>query len=169
MIMKVLGYVGMALVIGLLVQTMMTTYHLMRIDSGLKESLESTERLVEIQEAIIEKNDALAGVVETTKKMDAQLQATLGATKQVHANITQINELNAATLEVNKGMAVLGAHTGTGLQDVSGGLGTLNSSVNELKKALEELGLLIRDDRSNLAKIRSYTEQMNRKVPGVSQ
>jgi len=167
MIGKVLGYVGMAVLFGVLVQTMVTTHHLMRIDQGLQESLDSTERLVGIQEAIIEKNDALAGVVETTNAMDEQLRATLGATKQVHANIREINALNGATLELNEGMAVLTAETGDGLEEVAGGLQTLQGSTVELRKALEQLGVLIREDRSRISKIRGYTEEMNRKVPGV--
>lgn len=167
MIGKVAGYLGMAVLLGLLVETMVTTHHQMRIDQGLQESLDATERLVKVQEAIIEKNEALAGVVETTNAMDEQLLATLGATKQVHANIKQINELNGATLRLNQEMAGLTAETGDGLGEVAGGLQTLQGATAELRTALEQLGVLIREDRSRISKIRGYTEEMNRKVPGV--
>jgi methyl-accepting chemotaxis protein len=167
MLIKVLKYTGMAVVIGLLLQTMVTTYYLGRIDAGLNTSLDSTEKLIEAQKIIIEKNGALHDVVEATKGMDQQLLATLEKTKAIHSNIDQINDWNYRTLLANQKMQTIGAQSDESLQEIAAGMGQLKSSTEELSKSMAKLNSLVSQDRQNLDQMKAYTDEMNRKLPGV--
>ncbi|GAX90290.1 hypothetical protein [Effusibacillus lacus] len=168
MIIKILKYAGMAAVIGLLLQTMFTTYYLAKIDSGLNASLDSTAKLIEVQKVIIEKNGALQEVVETTKQMDQQLLVSLEATKTIHSNIEQINKWNYQTLVLNRNMMGIGAESDRSLQDISSGMSQLKQSTAKLNRSLARLKELVRQDRANLELMKQYTDEMNRKVPEVT-
>ncbi|HEU4963855.1 MAG TPA: hypothetical protein VFV52_08385 [Bacilli bacterium] len=164
---KIMGYLGMTVVIGLLAQTLVTTFYLAKIDAGLRASLDSTERLVGVQEAIIGKNQALQQVVSTTQAMDRKLTQTLQATQAVHGNISRINELNAVSLQLNQGMVQLGASSGADIEGIASGMRQLHEATSDLKASLAKLGQWTEQDRGNLDKIKAYTEQMNRRIPGV--
>lgn len=168
MIGKILGYTGLVAVIGLLLQTMATTYYLGKINSGLNTSLQSTSQLISIQNAVIEKNQSLHDVIATTKAMDQQLQTTLQTTQGIRSNILKINEINAATLEVNGRMAVSGSNSNQSLEGISTGMGQLRQSTEALYNSLVKLNELTGRDRANLHQMKAYTDQMNQKVPGVS-
>lgn len=167
MFLKILGYLGMAVAAGLLVQTMVTTYYLAKIDSGLNTSLDSTGSLITIQEAIIDKNHAVKDVITTTKQMDKQLEGTLAVTQGIRTNIKLINDFNAATLDLNQNMVTSGSASGQSLQTISSGMGQLKQSTEQLFNALVNLNQITTQDRNNLRQMKSYTEQMNNKIPGV--
>jgi methyl-accepting chemotaxis protein len=165
---KVLGYVGMTVMAGLLAQTMVTTYYLGKIDKGLTVSLDSTTQLISIQKAIVEKNESLKDVVSTTQAMDQQLQLTLKATQGIRANILRINELNGATLQLNQHMMTSGTASNQSLDSIYTGMTQLKQSTEELYASLDRLNGITQQDRSNLQQMKAYTEQMNRKIPGVT-
>lgn len=165
---KVLGYVGMTVVVGLLVQTMVTTYYLGKIDKGLNTSLDSTTQLISIQKAVVEKNASLTDVINTTRAMDQQLQLTLKATQGIRANILRINELNGATLQLNQNMLASGTESNQSLASISSGMNQLKQSTEDLYTALARLKQITQQDRSNLQQMKTYTQQMNQKIPGVT-
>lgn len=164
---KVMGYVGMTVVVGLLAQMMVTTYYLGKINVGLSDSLDSTKRLIGIQQSIIEKNKALEQVVNTTKEMDTQLVSTLAVTNSIRTNILKINELNGATLQLNRNMEVFAGQSGVSLQAIAKSTGQLQTSTQSLHDSLTKLYRYIDRDRANLQQMKAYTDQMNAKVPGV--
>lgn len=168
MLVKVLGYVGMAAVVGLLVQTMATTFYLAKIDQGLSTSLDSTSQLITIQQAIIEKNQSLQDVINTTHQMDSQLLLTLKATQGIRTNILQINQLNGASLELNQGMTVSGKESNVSLGSISAGMAQLKQSTEQLYNSLARLSQFTKQDSANLHQMKLYSDQMNQKVPGVA-
>ncbi|MGB8954425.1 MAG: hypothetical protein WCC10_03575 [Tumebacillaceae bacterium] len=167
MVMKALGYLGMGVLLALLIQTMVTTYHLGKIDAGLRSSLESTAQLAEMQRSIILKNQQLSDVVATTQAMDKQLKQTLGVTQELHGNISSINKWNGATLELNQQMVASAGDSGEQLKAISGGMGQLKETTTALYGSLAKLSEWIKQDRAHMSNMRSSTEQMNQKVPGV--
>lgn len=164
---KILGYLGMTVVIGLLTQTMVTTFYLGKIDQGLYTSLDSTSQLISIQKAVVEKNESLKDVVNTTRDMDQQLQFTLKATQGIRANILKINELNGSTLQFNQNMLASGTESNQSLGSISTGMTQLRQSTEDLNNALARLNQITQQDRSNLQQMKLYTQQMNQKIPGV--
>lgn len=164
---KVLSYLGMTIAILLLVETMFTTYYLGKIDAGLKTSLSTTASLVQIQTAIIHKNETLQDVVATTKQMDTKLNNTLQATQAIHAHIDKINELNSATLKLNQQMVLLGAQSGQMLGSIAASMGDLKQATDALSQSLTKLRDYVRQDSANMTQMKNDTDQMDRKVPGV--
>jgi hypothetical protein len=165
MLSKLLGFLGLLVLVGLLVQTMITTYYLGKIDKGLRSSLQSTENLLAIQQSIVSKNEKLQEVIATTKAMDGQLTATLQATQSVHRNISEINRLNRSTLDINQNMLVLSNSSGQGLQGIAAGMGQLKKSTGDLLQSLTGLSKWVGQDHGNLTKMRDYTESMNQRLP----
>jgi uncharacterized protein YoxC len=164
---KLLGYLGLAGLIGLLIQTMVTTYYLSKIDTGLTVNLQTTKQLIGIEHAINEKNKALQEVASTATQMDLQLNGTLQTTKEIHANINQIDQLNDATLQANQSMVTLGAQTGQTLNGISQNMEQLKQSLEALSDSLSKLYDWTNQDRNNMAQMKQATDNMNQKVPGV--
>lgn len=161
-------YVGMCAVVALLLQQMVTTYYLAKIDTGLNSSLRSTASLATIESAIIDKNHALRDVVATTQGMDRQLGDTLQATQTIDAHIHKIDDLNGATLQINQGLVKLGQQGGASLTTSAASLRDFSTSMAQLKASLSQLDQTIQSDASNLHDMKAQTDTMNRKVPGVT-
>jgi septal ring factor EnvC (AmiA/AmiB activator) len=168
MVGKVLGTIGVVALFGILTQTLVTTYYLAKIDIGLNSSLDSTRRLVSVEHAIIDKNKALADVIQQTAHMDQQLQTTLETTQTIEQHILRINDLNAATLTINRRMAAVGAAGTRTLSDVSSAMASLNQATMSLGNYLAVLRQVVMQDRANLDLMKQYTDEMNQKTPGVA-
>ncbi|MBL0385282.1 hypothetical protein JJB07_01370 [Tumebacillus sp. ITR2] len=158
---------GLGVLIVLLADTMLTTHALKKIDRGLDQSLDSTSRMIQIQEAIVQKNAALDDVIQTTQVMDTQLSATLTATQNVQTHIDTIVQLNDQTLKINQSLAGLGGDGQKTLEGISTDMGKLHTSAGELYTALTKLQATVKRDSTNMAAMRGYADQMNAKVPGV--
>jgi hypothetical protein len=158
---------GLGVLVVLLADTMLTTNALKKIDRGLDQSLDSTSRMILVQEAIVQKNAALDDVIQTTQAMDAQLTQTLDATKNVQTHIDSIVALNAQTLEINQSLVKLGDGGHQTLGGIAKDMNSIQTSAGELYSALTRLQQTVRRDSSNLGKMRTYADQMNAKVPGV--
>lgn len=168
MIGKVLGYLGMLVVAGVLAQTTVTTYYLAKIDAGLHSSLQSTTDLIQIQNTIVHKNQALQGVVLTTQEMSKRLDATLKLTQIVDMHIHSIDALNADTLTINRGLVTIGDNSGQILSKVSTNTGALAQTTQDLSHSMGQLDRLIEEDRANMDQMKAYADQMNQKTPGVT-
>jgi type VII secretion effector (TIGR04197 family) len=163
-----LMYLGMCIVVALLVQQMVTTYYLAKIDVGLNSSLHSTSQLASIQQAIIDKNKALQDVVTTTKAMDGQLGVTLQTTQTIDVHIHRIDDLNVSTLKVNQGLVGLGQQSGSALTTTASSLQQFSESISKLKTYLSQLNQTIQSDVVNIHDMKAQTDTMNSKVPGVT-
>ncbi len=166
MVVKILGYVGTAIVAGILVQQIQTTNNLAKVDTGLSSSLHSTTALAKIEESVIGKNKILKQVVATTKTTDGQLSSTLDITKTINGNIHQIDAANEATLALNKGMVSISGQSKQTLYSVSQELSQLNISIQKLKLYLTQLDNLVSTDKTSLGDMKFQTDIMNQKVPG---
>lgn len=167
MVGKVLGYLGMLVIAGVLGQTMVTTYYLAQIDQGLNSSLKSTNNLIQIQNSIVHKNQALQNVVSTTSEMAKQLTATLQQTVIIDQHIHSIDALNADTLAINRGLVTIGNQSGQTLSSVTGNMRQLTQVTQGLNNSITRLDQLIQQDRANMDLMKSYADQMNQKTPGV--
>ncbi|MCF8563962.1 hypothetical protein LLE49_04325 [Alicyclobacillus tolerans] len=167
MIGKIAGYAGMLVVAGLLAQTMVTTQYLAKIDKGLNSSLQSTSTLVSIEGSIIKKNQALSGVVDTTKQMSKNLNATLAVSQAIDGHIHLIDKYNADTLGINRQLVGLGSSSGQTLQGVSSNMSQLAHATQSLGNSISTLDQLIQQDRKNLDQMKTYADEMNNKTPGV--
>lgn len=167
MIRKILGYLGMVAVAGVLAQTMVTTYYLAQIDHGLNSSLKSTKDLIQIQNSIVHKNQALQGVVNTTQDMAGRLDATLQETNMIDQHIHMINALNAQTLAINHGLVTIGNQSGQTLSNVANNMQQLSQETAGLNNSITRLDQLIQQDRANMDRMKAYADQMNSKTPGV--
>jgi hypothetical protein len=167
MIGKVLGTIGVVALFGVLVQTLVTTYYLAKIDIGLNSSLDSTRRLVAVEQAIIDKNKTLGTVISQTQKMDQQLGQTLQETLTIEQHIFRINELNGATLTINRSMAQVGSAGARTLADIGSTMAGLNQATLALGNYLAALRQVVIEDRRNMDLMRQYTDEMNAKTPEV--
>lgn len=167
MIGKVLGTIGVVALFGVLAQTQVTTYYLAKIDIGLNSSLDSTRRLVTVEQAIIDKNKTLGTVIQQTKQMDQQLASTLSETLTIEQHIFRINDLNAASLTINREMAQVGNAGAQTLTDVSDTMSKLNQATLALGNYLASLRQVVLQDRQNMDLMKQYTDEMNQKTPEV--
>lgn len=164
---KWLYYLGTIVLLGFLVQQMVTTYYLAKIDGGLHSSLRSTARLGTIQTEIIHKNQSLHNVLAATQDISGQLQLTLKETQIIDGNIHQIDNLNLATLRVNQVLTGLGSQGQNTLGAIAASMQTLQQKISSLSGPLSQLDDTIHSDRSLLHDMRAQTDRMNAKVPGV--
>jgi D-ribose pyranose/furanose isomerase RbsD len=162
-------YVANVIVIGVLVQQVMTTTYLAKIDAGLHSSLHSTKQLASIESSIIEKNHALQGMASTTKSMSDQLGVTLQVTMAINKNIHAIDALNQSTLDVNQILVALGKQSQVNLASIASRLDQLNGSIGQVGGQLSQLKQTIELDASTLHDMKAQTDKMNSKVPGVTQ
>jgi hypothetical protein len=167
MVGKVLGTIGVVALFGVLAQTLMTTYYLAKIDIGLNSSLDSTRRLVAVEQAIIDKNKTLGTVIRQTEQMDSQLGQTLQQTLTIEQHIFRINELNAATLTINRNMAQVGGTGAQTLADITNTMTNLNQATLSLGNYLMALRQVVMQDRQNMDLMKQYTDEMNQKTPEV--
>jgi predicted dinucleotide-utilizing enzyme len=151
-----------------LVQQVATTVYLAKIDYGLRSSLQSTHQLAEIQNSIIEKNNALNGLASTARQMNRQLGATLVVTEQIDVNIGAINHLNKATLDINQTLVSTGQHSHTNLTGVAQQLAKLNQSISAISQSIGGLDSILASDAAALNDMKLQTDRMNSKVPGVA-
>jgi chromosome segregation ATPase len=162
-------YIANVIVVGVLVQQVMTTTYLAKIDYGLHSSLQSTKQLASIESSIIEKNHALQSMASTTQSMSDQLSLTLQVTMAINKNIHAIDALNQSTLDVNQTLVGLGKQSQANLASIASQLGQLNSSIGQVGGQLGQLKETIQLDASTLHDMKAQTDQMNSKVPGVTQ
>ncbi|MCL6516256.1 hypothetical protein [Alicyclobacillus sp.] len=166
-ILRVLGYVASAGLAALLAQQVVTTYYVARIDAGLRTSLNATRQLGDIQAAVIEKNGALKQMQSTSDAALAQLRATLQVTQAIDQNITQIDQLNASTRQINDQLAAAGRTGQATLGDIAGTLAQLKDTLGQLGPHVGDLQQMVRADAGNLADMREQVHQMDQKIPGL--
>jgi hypothetical protein len=164
---SVVGYCIAALLILVLIQQVLTTTYLGKIDAGLRSSLSSTKQLSAIQSSVIEKNGALTGIAKTTDNMDTALGTTLQLTQTIDRNIHQIDDLNVATLSANRQLAALGKDGQTNLTGIAQNLQTFAQVLSQLQAQVAQLDGVVRVDQPTLHDMKLQTDTMNRKVPGV--
>ncbi|QQE78287.1 hypothetical protein [Alicyclobacillus sp. SO9] len=166
-LLQVLGYVVLGGMTVVLAQTVMTTVNLVRVDSGLNSSLQSTRQLVQVNHAIIRNNKALPAVVKESQQAAIQLQTTLQATQKVAQNIQAINHLNSETLAVNQQIAQTGNNNAKSLQQVVDSTKALKSSLQQVQQNLQTLKSITDADKRYLSSMRQSANTMNKKTPGV--
>ncbi|GMA50045.1 hypothetical protein GCM10025857_14020 [Alicyclobacillus contaminans] len=159
-------YVVNAGLVGLLAQQILTTSYLGKIDVGLRSSLQSTKQLSTVESSIIQKNHALAGLADTTRTMREQLAETLQVTQSINQNIHTIDNLNAATLNVNQLLVGLGHQSQAHLSTIAGQLSQLTATLQQMNGQLNLLSSVIQADAATLHDMRAQTAVMNSKVPG---
>jgi hypothetical protein len=157
-----------AVACAVLVQQVATTFYLAKIDYGLRSSLQSNQQLAEIQNSIIEKNNALKGLASTARQMNQQLGATLVVTQQIDENIGAINHLNKATLDINRILVSTGQHSDANITGVAQQLVRLNQSISIISQSIGGLESILASDTAVLHDMKLQTDRMNSKVPGVA-
>jgi prefoldin subunit 5 len=164
---KIASVVGAIVVLGLLGMTVPTTIQLTRLDVGLRSSLSSTSKLVNIESTIIQKNKSLQTLIQTAANMNQSLQLTDATTARLQMNIASINQLNADTLHINQSIGT-GAKSGAAnLGKIASSLQQLGSSMSSLQQSLSALDGIVHQDVSNMDQMKQATHNMNSKVPGV--
>lgn len=167
MVLKIFGYLGMAIVVGLLIQTMVTTLYLSKIDTGLTTSLQTTTQLAGIEQAVIDKNKSLSDIVSTSKQMDQQISTALSSTKQIQGNIHTIDSLNGSTLTANHNTVSYGNQSGATLGLIANNMQQLKQSIAALLASITKLDGWAKQDRNDISQMKQATDEMNQKVPGV--
>ncbi|MDQ0189615.1 hypothetical protein JI721_09030 [Alicyclobacillus cycloheptanicus] len=164
---KIGHYIAMIVTIGILADLMTTTFELARVDKGLNTSLRTTAQLVSIEQAVNQKNAALAGVLRTTKQMSSQIATLEQAAAATRRNIVSIDQLNADTLKLNTEQQAISTNSAQALGKVIGGLTSLEKATASLGQSVSALDKVIQQDRANLDALKADTDTMNRKTPGV--
>lgn len=167
-IVKLLGYGCMGAIAAVLAITVHSTIALAQVDTGLNRSLDTTAQLDSIEQSIINKNQALAGVIATAQGMSGRITATLKATQGIDRNIHSINYLNHATLQKNRQMVVRTSASEQTLTAISAHAKTLNAYIQALNQYLATLQQTTSSDRTNLSSMDQDTKTMDQKVPGVT-
>lgn len=167
MFLKIASVTGALVVLLLLGMTVPTTVQLTKLDVGLRSSLSSTSKLVNIESTIIQKNKSLQTLVQTAASMNHSLQVTDATIAQLQTNIASINQLNADTLHINQSIGT-DAKSGAGnLGKIASSLQQLGGSMISLQQSLSMLDSVVHQDVSNMAQMKQATHNMNSKVPGV--
>jgi hypothetical protein len=167
-IVKILGYVGMGVLVATLAVTVHSTIALAQVDMGLNRSLDTTAKLATIEQSIIQKNRALAGVIQTATSMSGRLATTVRATQGIDTNIHSINRLNKLTLRENKQMVKSTAASEQTLKAIATHAKGLKSYIEALNQYLSTLEQTTSSDKTNLAAMERDTNTMDQKVPGVT-
>ncbi|MCI0183774.1 hypothetical protein [Sulfoacidibacillus ferrooxidans] len=168
MFLKIIGIIGILAVCGGLGLTIPTTIQLAKIDTSLNRSLRSTEQLVAVQQAVVQKNKNLDQVLTLTKQLNASLLPTVTTTSQLEKNIADIDELNQVTLHTNDEMKSSSSISGQNLGDIADYMQSLLRSINTLATSVHSLNQVVASDQTNLDQMRTATAQMDQKVPGVA-
>ena len=167
MFVKIASVTGALVVLLLLGMTVPTTVQLTKLDVGLRSSLSSTSKLVNIESTIIQKNKSLQTLVQTAASMNHSLQVTDATTAQLQKNIASINQLNADTLHINQSIGMDAKSGAANLGKIASSLQQLGSSMTSLQQSLSALDRVVHQDVSNMAQMKQATHNMNSKVPGV--
>ncbi len=164
---KVLVVVGALLSAGLLVNSMVMTFYLQKIDRGLSENLRSIEALGELQQSVIEKNKELGEMTETVGKVERGMDGAISHTSMLLVLLGQVVDLNSQTLLLNRDMESVSRQSGSMMARVNSLVQRLGPQTEQMKRSLEHLKQLAESDAKRLESIRQSTEKMNRKIPGV--
>ncbi|MCL6600617.1 MAG: hypothetical protein K6T81_18075 [Alicyclobacillus macrosporangiidus] len=166
-VMRILGYAVAVALAALLAQQVATTYYVARIDAGLRTSLSATRQLGDIQAAVIEKNGALQQMQRSSQTALEQLKAALAATQAIDHNISEIDDLNAATRHINDQLATAGRSGQETLADIAKALGQLQDALAGLGSNVDALHRVVQSDAANLADMRQQVHEMDAKIPGL--
>ncbi|NGQ94291.1 hypothetical protein G3578_03765 [Brevibacillus sp. SYP-B805] len=164
---KGLAILGILLLSGLLVNSMVMTYYLKKIDSGLNENLKSTQELAHYQESMLAKNGELQNMLSTVGTIDAGMDQAVARTSRLLFLLAQVVDLNAQTLQLNQDMESVSRQSGSAIAEVNRLVRELNPQTTWMKAYMEQIQQAAESDAENLDAIRRSTEKMNRKLPGV--
>jgi len=163
---KVAGVLCMMGAAGLLINSMVMTFYLYKIDRGLSENLQSIMALGQFQQSVIEKNEELNDMLFTVGEIDQGMNGTITRTAQLLALLSQVVDLNTQTLQLNRDMASVSRQSGATISQVKAHVKSLQPHTEQMKTYMEQLKQLSDSDVKKLDSIRRSTDQMNRKIPG---
>ncbi|WP_047150765.1 hypothetical protein [Aneurinibacillus tyrosinisolvens] len=166
MIKKLAGILGVLVLSGLLINSMLMTFYLKKIDSGLNENLHSVRALGQLQKSIIDKNGELTGMIGTIGQIDGGLDAAIDRTSRLLVLLTQVVNLNADTLQINNAMEQSSLQSGATITSVNQSLKTVGPYTAQMKGYLESLKKTAASDAQKMNDIRQSAERMNQKLPG---
>lgn len=168
MILKIMSVAGIVIVLGLLATTVPTTIQLSKIDISLNRSLSSTAQLVDVQNAIIQKNKSINQVVSITKQLSNNLSQAGNITKLIHKNIIAIDQINGETLNTNLQMEGLAGNSGNNLSVILQNMKSLLGAAQSLSHSIQTLDGVVQNDNNDLNQMNAATKEMNQKIPGVA-
>jgi hypothetical protein len=166
MIKKLAGKVGVLVLSGVLINSMLMTFYLKKIDSGLNENLHSVRALGQLQKSIIDKNGELDGMIDTIGQIDGGLNAAVDRTSKLLVLLTQVVDLNADTLQINSTMEQSSRQSGATIANVNQSLKAIQPYTAQMKGYLESLKKTAASDMEKMNALRQSTDRMNQKLPG---
>jgi hypothetical protein len=163
---KLVGIIGVLVLSGLLINSMLMTFYLKKIDSGLNVNLQSVRALGELERSIIHKNGELTGMIDTIHQVDHGLDSTVSHTSNLLTLITQVVNLNAGSLQINNMMEKSAQQSGATIANVHKSLQAVAPYTAQMKQYLESLKKTAASDTQKMQAIRQSTDRMNQKLPG---
>ncbi|PTX60697.1 hypothetical protein C8P63_1086 [Melghirimyces profundicolus] len=166
MIRKVLSILGILVLAGFLINGVTMTQNMKKLHAGLEDNLESTEKLNDVQAAVIDKNEELKGMLVTVDKVNGSLDETTDKTDQTLELLSQVVDYNADTLRLNNQMLKYSTTSGENIKAVGQSLKELSPYMDQLDAMLKDLDKTAAKDEKHLREILKATRSLNNKTPG---
>ncbi len=168
MVRQTIGYLGLLILVTFLGQQVLTTLALVRVDGGLRSSLQSTNQLAQAQQHLLQENASLHKLSAVTAQMNFPLKQALSIAAGIDAHIQNINQLNAQTLKINQSINGIVGQSGISLARVAEEMKQLNQVLQGVNKSLGQLDQYVGQDSGHLHAMADTVQSINGKLPGVN-
>ncbi len=166
MVGTLLRVIGAAALGAAVAGSFMITRYLALLEAGIDQDVRTVARIVEVQQAVMEQNQALEEVAAATASIGRGLDQVLAATEAIHANVLGVKEANRSTLAINNAMEVSNGVAAREMARVAASLGEMNGAAGRVEGELAALRATTAADVDWLDAIRFNTAAMNARTPG---
>ncbi|MFC4766563.1 hypothetical protein [Effusibacillus consociatus] len=162
---SVLSTIGTVVVAGLMIQSIVMTSTMKKLDTGMNENLKSTKQLLSVQQEIQEKNNVLNQSLQTTKALNDKFGESVAKAQQIDSLVAQVVAANSQIMQLNQQNVGLTGASGQQLTKIKQTLTQLLESNNTLKNYLSQLKQTTDSDVYWLGEIKKSSDNLNRKMP----